>query len=63
MNFVCQWKVSYENIQWKLNHYPFFKNSSIVTAPNRKAAIEQIAANFPPPAYGNYKASRVKGAV
>ena len=55
-----RWKVSYENLQWKAGKRPFFRNSTIVTAPSRKDAIYQVQYfMFSPPVYGNYRASKV----
>jgi hypothetical protein len=60
MNSVCQWKVSYENLQWKAGRYPFSKQSSIVTAVSRKDAIEEVKTRFSPPNYGKHRASKVR---
>ena len=55
-----QWLVRYENLESKRERRPFFKLTSDVTAPSRKEAIEQVECMFPPPHYGNYRASKVK---
>ena len=55
------WKVRYEDLEGKAGRRPFWKQTTAVTAPSRKAAVENVMAMFPPPLYGNFKASRLKG--
>jgi len=54
------WQVKYEDLESKRGRRPFFKRSSVVTAGSRKEAIAQVQCMFPPPHYGNYRASKVK---
>ena len=60
---MSRWRVTYENVEWKVARQPFWKHEDVVDADSRKEAVEQVSANFPPPRYGNYRASKVKGAV
>jgi len=53
-----QWRVSYENLEWKAGRRPFWKCQTVVRAESRRDAIEQVIGNFPPPKYGNFKAAR-----
>ena len=54
------WKVTYENLEWKAGRRPFWRNSTTVSAHSRKAAIEEVRGRFPPPRYGNYRASAIR---
>lgn len=55
------WKVSYHNIADKLARRPFWKNVAYVAAESRAEAISKVSAKFPPPRYGNYRASVYAG--
>ena len=55
-----EWDVKYEHLEDKATRHPFWKRSLRVRAETRAEAIDQVKAMFPPPRYGNYKASVVK---
>lgn len=57
------WKVSYECLRDKMSRMPFWKRSTMVEADNRAEAIRRLASKFPPPIYGNYRASAAKNAT
>ena len=56
-----KWKVTYEDIQAKAGQRPFWRNRTVVDAVCRKSAVEQVSSMFPPPKYGNYRASKING--
>jgi len=54
----ARWKVRFEDIQAKMSRYPFWRQSTVVTAVSRRDAIEQVMAMFGPPKYGHFRASK-----
>lgn len=60
MNEPCKWKVSFEDLRLKRGHYPFYRQTSVVTAASRREAVEIVQARFSPPAYGHFKASKCR---
>ena len=55
-----KWKVSYEHLDDKCTRHPFWKRTSYTDAESRAEAVENVSAMFPPPRYGNFRASKVK---
>jgi len=56
-----EWKVKYEDLEFKNNHYPFWKCQMIITAETRKEAIEKAQDKvWDLTRHVNFKASKVK---
>lgn len=57
------WRVTYEHLEDKARRMPFWKREEKVQADTRDEAIHQIRSAFPPPRYGNFKASVVRQTI
>ncbi len=56
-----EWKVNYEDLEFKINHYPFWKCQVIVNAESRKEAIEKAQDKvWDLKRNTNFKASKIK---
>ena len=51
------WKVKYVDLETRQARRPFYNISVTVMAESRLAAIDRVKENFPPPKYGEYRAS------
>ena len=60
MKPIRRWKVSWVCVQDRAAHYPFYKQATIVEARSRADAIQSVKGRFPPPRYGEYRASPLK---
>jgi hypothetical protein len=54
------WKLSYQHIEESDRRYPFWKRTAHVEADSRQETVDKVKGSFPPPRYGNYKASKCK---
>ena len=56
-----EWKVNYEDLEFKNNHYPFWKCQVIVEAESRKEAIEKAQDKvWDLKRNSNFRASKIK---
>ena len=53
------WKVSYTHLEDRAARHPFFKRTQEVQAVSRAEPVNIVKNQFPPPRYGEYRASKL----